>query len=344
MKFGYRGFNILRHRRNLHEVAKKWKFSINDDVVCLNFHVCMPGSDKPLLIRIFNNTSQTDQKLRPTFFYIPGTAFIAFERAFSDFQCAHIATVSHSQVIAINHRLAPEYTCPTAVQDVYRILRYLLEPQNRTQLKIDMHELAIGGYSSGGTVATLVAVAASKEGIRFKKQILMSPLTDLSRSLRSHRKEEAKDNVIPEVFTTRFLNLYFGKNAEQVSDTKELKRRKDSPWASPLYMKIPPYMPAADITNELFERFRSDGEAYAKKLATYGVLAFKQSIEHKERHGYWWHDLKSIEGVGKKLRFLFGKQSIPRPLTNIKSSNDYGGPLRQDKKFVKLRGLISPQF
>lgn len=51
-------------------------------------------------------------------------------------------------VCTINYRHAPEYLYPTAVEDSFRGLQWLLQPENAEGCLIDIKKLIFGGLSA----------------------------------------------------------------------------------------------------------------------------------------------------------------------------------------------------
>lgn len=51
-------------------------------------------------------------------------------------------------VISVNYRHAPEDVYPAAVEDTVSALRWILSPENASELRIDINLLALGGLSA----------------------------------------------------------------------------------------------------------------------------------------------------------------------------------------------------
>lgn len=236
----------------------------------------------------------------PTLLHIPGSAFTALEDGFSDACLSHIAHKSGCQVILINHRLAPECPFPTPLLDVYQIILWLLD--NAARFKINTDCIISSGYSSGGTIAATTTYWAKKAGLPICSQILISPLTDLSRSLKEYKKDEDLDNIIPNHFVEWFLSQYIPKN----TDLKD-------PDLSPYYQEDVAILPPTDIIFGEFDRFKSDAIAYGKKLDSAKVsLTCWQFF--KEKHGLFWHNMQVLDCIAARLRQICHNTFVPKSL------------------------------
>ena len=245
------------------------------------------------------------QGIMPTLFYIPGTAFIAHEVKFTRVICSHIAEKAKCQVIVINHRLAPENPFPDGFLDTYTVFKFFVQKMPEHYL-IHQGQIAIAGYSSGGNFAALMAIQAAKENIQIARQILISPLVDLSRSLKGFEVYENQDKTISEEFVNFFLNLYI---PEQM-DARD-------PRLSPFWEKSNACkkLPKTDIILAQYDRFRSDAEHYAAKLEAAGVISEKL-IAPDEDHSYLWYKLEVIEKIAERLTLAFRPEMIPRSISS----------------------------
>lgn len=63
-------------------------------------------------------------------------------------------------VVSVDYRLAPEHSFPTAVDDCWEALLWL-RGSGKDELGIHVSRIAVGGVSSGGTLAAVIAQRAS---------------------------------------------------------------------------------------------------------------------------------------------------------------------------------------
>ena len=203
----------------------------------------------------------------------------------------------------INHRLAPENPGPTAFRDSYEVMKSFIETVPWSQL-VDPSKIIIGGYSSGGNIAASMTIQARKEGIPVAMQVLLSPELDLSRSLDAYKAFEEQDTDISEEFVNWFLDLYIPEGVNP-----------QHPSLSPLWSKkadLQRLPPTAIVLAER-DRFRSDAEAFYKKLGEVGVYAKRLMLEG-ETHAYAWHKLEVTEKIADILYPICGERAVPRPL------------------------------
>lgn len=303
------GFNhsLTDHRA---KVASLKAAASPADVFCKELLIPLQ-SDTQLPIRVYRPKNVTEPL--PTFFYVPGTGFVAWETAFTNVICSHIAEKAHCQVIAIYHRLAPENRFSVGYKDAYRILRAILQtPENF--FKIDRHGIALGGYSSGGNLAALMAIQAKKAKLPIRYQALISPIVDLSRSLTHIGKYkhletfQDKDIAVTEEFVRWVIKLY-------LPDDIDPSNPSISPfWQSNASIKG---LPPTDIIYGEFDRCRSDAEAYGEKLKAEHV-SVNSLMFNGEDHSFLWYKMEVIETIANRLKYVFGNHSIPRPLSQDK--------------------------
>ncbi|WP_083827689.1 alpha/beta hydrolase [Rickettsiella massiliensis] len=256
-------------------------------------------------------------RIYPTVLHIRGTGYNAEARYYAYITCSHLANKSGCQVIDLDHRLAPEYPCPIGFNDIYASIKFIIK--NSEQLKIDPEKIAISGYSSGGNFAALAAIQAKKDKLPISLQLLISPLTDLSRSLKKYSHFENKDSF-PSSLAQWFITLY-------LQDACNPEDPTVSPYWSNDLNKLPP---TYFLFGE-FDRFRSDSEGYRNKLVKAGVWTHT-SIFKREKHSFFWHNIRVIETMATQLVMSFNLFSIPKSITQKRVS----------EKQEKTPGLIFP--
>ena len=111
----------------------------------------------------------------PALLYLHGGGFVIGGLNTHDSLCRQLALRSGGAVLALDYRLAPEHRFPTAVDDAWAALQWLVR-EGRT-LGIDTARLAVGGDSAGGTLAAVCAIAARDHGLSLKAQLLITPGT-----------------------------------------------------------------------------------------------------------------------------------------------------------------------
>ena len=288
--------------------------------------------DVRLPIQIYK--PKTESKNFATIFFVPGTAFVASEVSFTRVICSHLAEKSGSQVVILSHRLAPEDQFPKGLDDSYNLFRTIVEAP-KPLFGIDKNRIAIVGYSSGGNFSASMAVRAHQEKLPFSRLILISPLVDLSRSLKDFKdKFENKDTVISDFFVDWFLDLYLPEGVNP-----------KHPWLSPFWQKNYRLkgLPPTDIIFAEYDRFRSDSQAYYNKLTSAGVSTSAFMVQGED-HSFLWYKLEIVEEIGAGIRRAFGLDSIPKNPNNhlifVKPRTTQQADLCSKESFQKFRSKL----
>ena len=123
---------------------------------------------------------------RGALLYFHGGGFV-----FGDLDTEHPQCLDHAEhagcvVVSLDYRLAPEFPFPAAHEDGWAALRWL--SANAGTLGVDRDRLAVGGGSSGATLAAGVALRARDEGSPpLRLAMLVQPSFDHLQSQRSAR-------------------------------------------------------------------------------------------------------------------------------------------------------------
>ena len=163
-----------------------------------------------------------------------------------------------------------------------------------------------------------VLIQAKKEKLPVVLQILISPLLDLSRSLKKYVKYENKDSF-PNPLADWFIELYL-QSEFNLHSSPEI-----SPFWSNFLFNWPP-------TYFLFgenDRFRSDSEVFYTKLTQFGFWAHK-SVFKKENHSVFWQKMNVLETVSAQLQMGLFLTKIPRQNFSFLLADDE--PIDLEKK------------
>lgn len=233
-----------------------------------------------LTLRIFRPNKNADNY--PTLFYIPGTAFVAKETKFTELFARQIVDTTGYQVIALDHRLAPEHTPEEIYSDVLELCKAsYISPE----FKVDIRNVSLGGYSSGGNLAVRLALDLRKSNFALHELVLICPLLDLTgydklseNSNPIYLEKQNQDKVIPESFIRWFLNLYM----------PESNSRQD-PRYSPLKLSDAELqqLPAVSMVTGDHDRFRGQFNAFSGRLLKLGHAVSTRCIEGED-HGWPW--------------------------------------------------------
>ncbi|KAJ7134470.1 alpha/beta hydrolase fold-domain-containing protein [Mycena epipterygia] len=238
----------------------------------------VPGGSDPLPVGSTEDIALTYTKFRaftpegaspangwPCFIFFHGGGWtfgnISSENSFSTNMCIRAKCV----VISVNYRLAPEHRYPTAVEDAIESLDWVIQ-NGKSKLNIDTTRVAVGGSSSGGNLAAILALKAAEASppIPLVFQLLIVPVTDNTASVENLW---AENQLTPWLSPARML--WFRDN--YLPNKEDYTKWDASPYFAPeaLLAKVPKAWIAvceADI-------LRDEGIAYGKKLTSVGVEA-----------------------------------------------------------------------
>ena len=161
-------------------------------------------------------------------------------------------------VASVEYRLAPEHPWPTAIEDAYTALRWVVAEAD--DLGVDAARLSVGGVSAGGCIAAVVAMLCRDRGgpaLRF--QLLEVPVTDLTLSCASIER-----------FATGYRTT-----RDELAECYDFYlpdagRRREA-YASPLFAPDLGGLPPAFVLLCEYDLLRDEGEQYAERLREAGV-------------------------------------------------------------------------
>ncbi|KAF5392926.1 hypothetical protein D9757_001230 [Collybiopsis confluens] len=192
----------------------------------------VPGSTEPLKVGKISDINLSHTNMRsftpkgdspvsgwPLFIFFHGGGWtfgsIESESTFATNMCVRAKCV----VLSVNYRLAPEHKYPKAVDDAIESLQWVIK-NGETALNVNLSKIAVGGSSSGGNLATILALKAAEPNSPFTPplpsplifQLLIVPVIDntatdgpggsweenkLSPWLSPARMKWFKDNYLP---------------------------------------------------------------------------------------------------------------------------------------------------
>jgi acetyl esterase len=204
-------------------------------------------------ITIFNSKTLG---LLPALIFYPGGGFIA-DLNVHHVPCSRIAEQSNCRVILVRTRLAPEHPFPAGFEDALDAYQWI--QKNALQLNIDSKKIMVAGDSSGGNFAALVAITARDKKLPLAHQFLISPATDLSRSITGYEQYEKEDILLsPELAKWAY--------AKYLPQGIFFKDPKVSPYWHPNLTGVA----ASTIIVAEHDGIRADSEGYAEKLRLAG--------------------------------------------------------------------------
>lgn len=214
----------------------------------------VPAPARPIPVRVYRPSSEPRL---PALMFFHGGGFVIGSLDSQDRQCRSLANASGCVVISVDYRLAPEHPYPAAVDDAYAATRYIAE--HADEFDIDASRLAVGGESSGGNLAAVVALLArERTGPSLRFQLLVYPVTDFT-----------DDSPSMHQFDGMFLSIEMMAWFADCYLPNASDRR--APHASPQHARELAGLPPALVITAECDMVRDQAEGYARKLQAAGV-------------------------------------------------------------------------
>ncbi|MEV6600467.1 alpha/beta hydrolase [Actinoplanes sp. NPDC051346] len=186
-----------------------------------------------------------------------GGGFITGTAAQNDWLNSHLAARCPAVVVSVEYRLAPKHPLPAPVEDGYDTLVRLLD--DPAGWDVDPASVAVLGESAGGTIATLIALRARKDGPPLRAQVLAYPATDWSETMTEYPSIAANAG-------NPGLSLAQLRTSRRVSVPPSLDPRSVSPVRFENLADLPPTLvvtgaldPLDDQGHRYVERLHADG-------------------------------------------------------------------------------------
>lgn len=238
----------------------------------------VPVAEGEITVRVFLPEGNGPH---PVFVHFHGGGFVfgSINSVVNDAKCARICRRAACAVATVEYRLAPERRCPTAVEDCYSALRFIIE--HADELGIDPERVAVGGESAGGNLAAVVALMArDRGGPGLLLQLLEVPVTDIRAAAGSYpsASQFAVGYGLDQMEMEYFAKQYLESDADGTS-----------PYASPLAAEDLAGLPAAYVMTAEYDVLRDSGEAYAQKLQQAGVaVTHTRMLGHTHGSSVLW--------------------------------------------------------
>lgn len=168
---------------------------------------------------------------------------------------------------AVEYRLSPEAIYPAALTDVQDAIRYVIK--NASQLKVDVHKIAVLGCSSGAQMASLIGVKGDYL-LGNHATAKVNAIVNIDGILAFHHPEsEEKDAAA----------LWLGGTYEEIPST----------WmeASAL-THVNKHSPPILFINSAIRRFHAGRDDMIHKLNSFGIYS-KITIVPDAPHTFWFY-------------------------------------------------------
>ena len=193
----------------------------------------------------------------PAHLYIHGGGFWIGTLDHFDVNCRATAVGAGCVVASVDYRLAPEFHFPTAPEDCYAALRWLVD--HAGELGVDPSRISVGGGSAGGNLAAVVALMAhDRGGPPLVFEVLEIPVTDLTIEPAVGRGE-------------REGYMLTGGNGPVRRLLPRRVRRSEGSVRVAAARRRPLRASSALVMTMEFDPLRDEGEAYGRRLQEAGV-------------------------------------------------------------------------
>ena len=246
---------IERQRADAHAALEQYVVSAYAQVSPLDreLNFVVQVDDGEIVVRIYASDSA---EALPCHVYLHGGGFWLGMLDQFDPLCRGLAAEAKCMVASVGYRLAPEYKFPTAPEDCYAALTWLVD--NAQSLGINPQQVSIGGMSAGGNLAAVVALMArDRSGPRLVRQVLELPITDLT-------------NLEPLHIPDEDLEISSGKEV-YIQHYLADPRIANEPYVSPVLCDDLTGLPPALIICAEYDPLITEAVAYAKRLEMAGV-------------------------------------------------------------------------
>jgi acetyl esterase len=266
--------------------------------------LAIPAPSAPLVARVYAPSQAAE--LQPGLVFFGAGFYVLDELSGHAALCQQLAVSADCVVVSVSPRPAPEHKFPAAADDAYAATCWIHE--NADELGIDHRRLAIGGESTGASLATGVCrLAKERRNPALCFQLLLYPVTDLRREamarvLRLHEVEEHGIKQLRRLTTAVLasaLELYAASEAERADP-------RCSPLAASNLIGLPPAL----IINAELDALAEQIDSYAQALKRAEVpvtLSRYAGVGHGFVHAFAFLDpgAEALAECGAALRTAF---------------------------------------
>jgi acetyl esterase len=223
--------------------------------------------------------------LQPAYIALHGGGHNAGSLASHDTMCRELAIASGAIVCALEYRLAPRDVAPAPVLDA--VCAFTWVAKHAVKLGVDARRLGIVGDSAGGNLAAAACVkltaggAAAAAGVPSPRSlVLLYPFLDLTLAPSPTYERYGEGFYLRLPAIRHYVNMYLGRvteddgtDAAHEAESRPYVVDPRDPLVSPLHAseeQLAALPPTAIFTAEC-DPIRSDGEAFAARLAAAGV-------------------------------------------------------------------------
>jgi len=235
-------------------------------------------------IRVYTPKIENNTKPLPVFIFFHGGGFVIGSESY-EAPIRAITKKSKCIVCSVQYSLAPENKFPSAVNESIYASEWTVK--NVDLFNGDINRIAIGGDSSGGNLATVVALSNQNNKIHnFKFLVLIYPMLDATCSQPS--VDEFSKGF---GFTKEKMKWYFDQYLPENTDKKHI-------YISPIFSQIFKNFPLTYIASAECDPLRDEAELFGDKLKKSGVTVITKRYKGMI-HGFF--QMSGVLNQGRKL-------------------------------------------
>ena len=235
----------------------------------------------------FIRPKNSENDILPLILYIHGGGWILGDKDTHDMLVRKLANCTNSVVAFVNYSRSPEAKYPTALNEIYGVLKYL--NNHHKDFNINPDKIIIAGDCAGVNMAAVTTLKAKKEnGPKILFQVLLYPVTSALMDSDSYNTFKNGPWLTKKAMEW-FWNAYLPD-----------KKSKDDIYVSPLKAEISDLenLPPALVIVDENDVLRDEGEEYASKLEEAGVDVF--SIRINSTH----HDFLMLNALTESNPYI----------------------------------------
>jgi acetyl esterase len=192
----------------------------------------------------------------PAVIYYHGGCFISGGVATHEQQLRQLAYSGNCHVIAVEYRLAPEFTFPAAHDDAFKGANIVWH--NPALFGVNPHHITLAGDSAGGHLALVTALRLKTSGQWLPAQLLLIyPMLDATASCESYVRN-GEDYVITRDTLVSGYEMYLANLPRKHPEASPLWR-DDFNGLPPVHIITAEYDPLCDEGNILHQRLTRQG-------------------------------------------------------------------------------------
>jgi acetyl esterase len=245
-------------RKWIDDFVRKWDLEPKPEVGGIeDFDVPGPTSEPNVRIpvRLYRPAAAAGPLPIMVFFHAGGYVFGSIETHESF--CRLMTRETECLVLSVGYRLAPEHKFPTAHEDVYAATLWAAE--HAGEIGADPNRLAVGGDSSGGTLATGASqLARERGGPKICHQMLWYPGTGGSPDSPSMR-ELSEGYFLTGALMKWSMGHYLNDQSEMENPLIQPFRQEDLSGLPPTYLMTAGFDPRRDDNKDYADRLTASG-------------------------------------------------------------------------------------